>query len=144
MSGLRVVLQSRHDGPAIHPGKTDIQDDGAWIIIISEMQACLSVFGNQYLESLFAGQVEQGLCERVIILDDQNGSVIRGYLFSIIGDEFAGFRLTALLNIVLRAWDIEHRALFILYPMFSALCFLRFHFLVQYFRKVEGKGRTFS
>ena len=66
-----VVLEPVDDAPAVDIGQADIQGDGVGLELAGHRQRGGAQRGDQPLEALFAGRLEQEPGERQVVLDDQ-------------------------------------------------------------------------
>ncbi len=72
--GQRVVLELAEHGPAQHVGQEDIERDRSRLELLGEIQRLRAARGNQDLEALVAGEIDQhpGIM-RVVFNDQKNG-----------------------------------------------------------------------
>ena len=90
MSGGQIVLQAIEDAPAIDIRQVDVERDGVRPDLVGELQGGGAARGDQRLEAIFAGQLEQIAREMVVVLDDQQHLIAGLNIAGIVIEHFAG------------------------------------------------------
>ena len=75
MAGKRILLELAEHIPAEHVGQEDVERDCGRLILLGEIERVVAAHGEQHLEALVAGEVEQDAGVMRIILDDEQDAV---------------------------------------------------------------------
>ena len=75
MPGGEVVLEPVEHAPAVDVGQADVERDGVGLVLAGQRQRGGAERGDQPLEALLAGGLEQEPGERQVVLDDQQQRV---------------------------------------------------------------------
>ena len=75
MAGERVLLELAEHIPAQHVGQEDVERHCGRLILLGEIERVVAAHGEQHLEALVAGEVEQDARVMRIVLDDEQDGI---------------------------------------------------------------------
>ena len=73
----RVVLELAQHGPAEHVGQEDVERDRGGLELLGQIQRLRAARGDQDLEALVAGEIDQHARVMRVVLDDQEDGIAR-------------------------------------------------------------------